>query len=121
MGGAEGTKLDLDFMEMERVSNYSDGRFIKVTCGDVHFLTFLNDFWTTTENRRDGRAGGGVADKNERVPAAESDSTGQDGGRQGNLEAVGTGQEQYIPAARGSPRRLYADVRQEVGRGQYLW
>lgn len=22
MGGAEGTKLDLDFMEMERVSNY---------------------------------------------------------------------------------------------------
>lgn len=73
------------------------------------------------ENGRDRGASGGVAGQNERVPAAESHGPREDGGRQGNLKAVRSGQEQHVPTARGSAGRLHADVWQEIGRGQHLW
>lgn len=47
MGGAEGTKLDLDFMEMERVS-YTGGVYIKGECS-ITFVASLQKTDVTVE------------------------------------------------------------------------
>jgi hypothetical protein len=62
MGGAEGTKLDLDFMEMERVSE-----LLRRSSTQNYFQ--LLPF---PENGRHSGAHRRIADENQRIPSAKS-------------------------------------------------
>lgn len=67
MGGAEGTKLDLDFMEMERVSSR------RASDDD------MNEKWCISmiaENRRHSWVSRGTAGENKRISSTESNSEG---------------------------------------------
>lgn len=61
MGGAEGTKLDLDFMDMEKVNHPNR---------DVLQCKITN---CISENRCHVRAGGRASAQDQRVPTAEPD------------------------------------------------
>ena len=74
MGAAEGTKMDDDFVEMERVSGVWWMVWLIYCINSIAALCL--------ENGHNVRAGRGVADEDERVPAAESNFACQDGRRQ---------------------------------------
>lgn len=84
MGGAEGTKLDLDFMEMERVRK----SFQNFYWASVSVWFALNNIFRSrfslpprrlfSENRRNSRVSWRVAGKNKRIPSTKSYSSRKD-------------------------------------------
>lgn len=88
MGGAEGTKLDLDFMDMERVSICLNVMLSKVA-DDYSW----NYFCVVAENWRNKWVGRRDTNQNQRVPSAKSNSKSKNGGRQRDFEIVGPSEE----------------------------
>lgn len=103
IGGAEGTKLDLDFMDMERV------------CIDLQIKTMYRVL-LFAENGCDLRAGGRATSEDEGVPSTQPDRPSKNGRRQGNQQAERTGQTEHVSSAGGSFGRLHAYVRKEARR-----
>lgn len=65
MGAAEGTKMDDDFVEMERVRNLFK-----------YYLNFFINSYLMPENGYYVRVSGRAPDEDERIPPAQSNSKG---------------------------------------------
>lgn len=70
MGGAEGTKLDHDFMDMETV-------ILQKQCVTLATIkTFKICAYHRIENRRNRRISGGITNQNQGIFATKSNSSG---------------------------------------------
>lgn len=114
MGGAEGTKLDLDFMDMEKVILFLVAMLQCTAMAKQYGNSFCFGYFT--ENRCNRRTGGRTTSENKRISAAKSNGPCQNGGCERNLKTIRTSEKQHVSTAGRSIGRLHVVVWQEIGR-----